>query len=277
MTTTFDSHKNLAYTSVATAPSPATSGTSLVVTTGTGSLFPTPPFNAVCWPGGGATASQANAEYVRVTAISTDTFTIVRAQEGSAAQSIGVGYQLALVTSKKVITDLENAINATLGGVLTGTLPNPGLASGSVGTTQLAAGAVGQAQLATSAITQVKHATGVTSGPTTTSATPVNLPDMSVSITTTGGDLSVLLVATISNSVGGGAILSTQLALDGGAAVSPTSESSPGAAYANCLVNAWHFSGVAAGAHTVVGQWATSAGTATAQGTSRVLIVEEVR
>lgn len=140
MTTTFDSHKNLAYSTVATAPSPATSGTSLVLAAATGALFPAPPFNAVCWPSGGATASQSNAEFVRVTAISTDTLTIIRAQEGSTAQSIGVGWQVALSATAKALTDIEGAINAALGGSLTGTLPNPGIANGAVGLTQLVAG-----------------------------------------------------------------------------------------------------------------------------------------
>ena len=37
--------KNFSYSLVATAPSPATSGTSLVVTAGQGSYFPTTPFD----------------------------------------------------------------------------------------------------------------------------------------------------------------------------------------------------------------------------------------
>ena len=102
----FDAHANFAYSTVATAPSPATSGTSLVVASGGGALFPTPPFNATVWP-----ASQqplaANAEIVRVTAISTDTLTIVRAQESSSARSIGVGDQIAATITKKTITDVE--------------------------------------------------------------------------------------------------------------------------------------------------------------------------
>ncbi len=101
----FDAHKNFAVSLVATAPSPATSGTSLVVTAGQGSRFPAVPFNAIIWPGGVATP--ANAEVVRVTAISTDTFTITRAQEGSTARTVLVGDLIAATVTAKTLTDLE--------------------------------------------------------------------------------------------------------------------------------------------------------------------------
>ncbi len=105
----FDSHLNFAYGTVATAPSPATSGTSLVLATGQGALFPAAPFNAVIWPTG-VSALSTNAEVVRVTAKSTDTLTIVRAQESSTARSVIATDQIAAAITAKTITDLENAI-----------------------------------------------------------------------------------------------------------------------------------------------------------------------
>lgn len=102
-----DSHKNFALSAVATAPSPATSGTSLVVTLGEGALFPTPPFNATVWPAGTNPIS-TNAEIVRVTAISTDTLTIIRTQEGTAARTIVVGDQIAATLTAKSLMDAEN-------------------------------------------------------------------------------------------------------------------------------------------------------------------------
>lgn len=101
-----DAHKNFAISAVATAPSPATSGTSLVVTAGHGTRFPTPPFNATVWPTG-ATPNPTNAEIVRVTAISTDTLTITRAQESTTARSIVVGDQIAATITAKTLTDAE--------------------------------------------------------------------------------------------------------------------------------------------------------------------------
>lgn len=80
--------KNFATSTVATAPSPAASGTSLVVAAGTGSRF----FVGLAsvYPAG-ATPTPANAEVVSITAISTDTLTITRAQESSSARTVVVG------------------------------------------------------------------------------------------------------------------------------------------------------------------------------------------
>lgn len=101
-----DNHLNFSYSLVATAPSPATSGTSLVVTAGQGVLFPATPFNITIWP----TASQplsTNAEIVTVTAVSTDTFTIVRTQEGTSARTVIIGDQIAATITAKTLTDVE--------------------------------------------------------------------------------------------------------------------------------------------------------------------------
>ena len=102
----FDQHKNLASSAVAVAPSPATTGTSLTVTSGQGVLFPTPPFNALISPTGvGATI--ANAEIVRVTNIVGDVFTITRIQEGTNARTVIVGDIITNVISAKTLTDVE--------------------------------------------------------------------------------------------------------------------------------------------------------------------------
>lgn len=104
-----DAHKNFAYSLVATAPSPATSGTSLVVTAGQGVLFPATPFNAVIWP----TASQpitTNAEIVTVTNISTDTLTIVRQAENTSARTVIVGDQIAATITLATLNDMEGEL-----------------------------------------------------------------------------------------------------------------------------------------------------------------------
>lgn len=106
-----DAHKNFAYSTVATAPSPATSGTSLVVQTGDGSLFPTPPFNATIWPAS-TQPTTANAEIVRVTNISTDTFTITRTQESTSARTVIIGDQISATITAKTLTDVEGVANA---------------------------------------------------------------------------------------------------------------------------------------------------------------------
>ena len=102
-----DAHKNFAESVVATAPSPASSGTSLVVAAGTGSRFPTTPFNATVCPAN-TKSNDTNAEIVRVTNISTDTFTITRAQESTPARAISVGDQIAASITTKTLTDIES-------------------------------------------------------------------------------------------------------------------------------------------------------------------------
>lgn len=104
-----DQHKNFAYSTVATAPSPASSGTSVVVASGHGARFPATPFNATIWPDG-AVPTPANAEIVRVTNISSDTLTIQRAQESTTARSVIVGDQIAATATVKTFTDIETAL-----------------------------------------------------------------------------------------------------------------------------------------------------------------------
>jgi len=113
-----DARSNFAYSTIATAPVTATAGTSLVVAAGHGTRFPAPPFNAVIWP-----ASQnpltTNAEIVRVTAVSTDTFTITRTTESSASRSVQVGDQIhAGVTSKWFNDIVEGPSSATANAIV---------------------------------------------------------------------------------------------------------------------------------------------------------------
>jgi hypothetical protein len=106
----FDQHGNLAYGIVATAPSPAGSGTSLTLQTGQGASFPDPAngaYNITIWAAG-ALPLTSNAEIARVTAKSGDTLTIVRAQEGTSARTVVVGDWVALTITSKLMTDVEN-------------------------------------------------------------------------------------------------------------------------------------------------------------------------
>jgi hypothetical protein len=110
----FDAHANFAYSVVATAPSPAGSGTSLIVATGEGALFPATPFNATIWASGEVPLT-TNATIVRVTSVVGDVLTFVRAQEGSTERSILVGDQIAATITAKTLTDVETAIPSTAG------------------------------------------------------------------------------------------------------------------------------------------------------------------
>lgn len=121
----FDAHKNFAGSTVAVAPSPPSSGTSLTVASGEGARYPAVPFNAtVCLSG--TVPTPANAEIVRVTARAGDVLTIVRAQEQSTARMILVGDVIAATITAQTLTDVEllakggdvvgpaSAINASL-------------------------------------------------------------------------------------------------------------------------------------------------------------------
>lgn len=81
--------KNWSISTVATAPSPTTSGTSLVVATGHGARFaddePAQIFPANEQP------DSANGEIVMITNIAGDTLTITREQESTTARDIQVG------------------------------------------------------------------------------------------------------------------------------------------------------------------------------------------
>lgn len=112
-----DAHKNFAQSLVATAPSPATSGISLVVTGADGAKFPATPFNATIWPAG-VQPTTTNAEIVRVTAISTDTFTIVRTQESTSARTVIIGDQISANVTVKTMTDTEKLLTGITGGSL---------------------------------------------------------------------------------------------------------------------------------------------------------------
>lgn len=103
-----DAHKNFAYTTVTSAPSPATSGTSMTVADGT--VLPAVPFNATVWVTG-ANPLNSNAEIVRVTNRSGNDLTILRAQEGSTARAIVVGDQFAATITAQTLTDAELTIS----------------------------------------------------------------------------------------------------------------------------------------------------------------------
>lgn len=105
----YDSHYNLAYSTVAVAPSPATTGTQLTLATGNGANFSPGTYNATVWPANTA-PTVANAEVVRVTGKSGDILQITRTQEGSTARSIQVGDQISSSMTAKTFTDVENKL-----------------------------------------------------------------------------------------------------------------------------------------------------------------------
>lgn len=98
--------KNFADSLVATAPSPATSGTSLVVTAADGSKFYVG--KAFIAPAN-ARPSTSNTEVVNITAIATDTLTIQRAQESSSARTVVTGDRIYQGLTAAIMDQLSNS------------------------------------------------------------------------------------------------------------------------------------------------------------------------
>lgn len=86
--------KDFATSTVLTAPSTPTGGTSLVVQSGHGARFPSAPFYVVAHPPS-EFPTLDNAEKLLVTNKSTDTFTITRAQGDTTAKSIEAGWRIS--------------------------------------------------------------------------------------------------------------------------------------------------------------------------------------
>lgn len=86
--------KDFATSTVLTAPSTPTAGTSLVVQSGHGARFPSTPFYVTVHPPS-EFPTLDNAEKLLVTAKSTDTFTITRAQGDTTAKSIEAGWRIS--------------------------------------------------------------------------------------------------------------------------------------------------------------------------------------
>lgn len=106
--------KNLSLSLVATAPTPATTGTSLVLESGTGSRFPNTDdesFYVTAMPPG-ENPHIENSEILKVIDITGDTITMVREQRGSTAKSIGVGWIIVNGVYAEDVSGILEALDA---------------------------------------------------------------------------------------------------------------------------------------------------------------------
>jgi hypothetical protein len=106
-----DAYKNLAIGSVLTAPSPAASGTTLVLNAGQGAYFPAAPFDVTIWPSS-SYPSPTNAEVARCTAKVTDTLTLTR---GTPARTVLVGDLVAATFTETFVAAVQDASNHNAG------------------------------------------------------------------------------------------------------------------------------------------------------------------
>ena len=109
----FDAHGNFGISYVSVPPSPAASGTSLKLRPGDIATFPSPPpFNIAVWPLNTVATRHCTAEVIRVTAVSGDTLTVLRKQEGECcSDSIVAGDQGRCCHHRQDrLSDIEEAI-----------------------------------------------------------------------------------------------------------------------------------------------------------------------
>jgi len=133
------------------------------------------------------------------------------------------------------------------------------------------------AKLAPNAVHQIVAAVGSTNNPTTTSTSFVDMPDLTVSITTGASALLIHLMCTVQvSSVG--AFADLQINVDGGD-VGPIAQVSAAATNQVLVASmAYFIPAVSLAGHVVKVRWrAPSGGTLTATWTYRTLIVEEVK
>lgn len=122
--------KNASWSVVAVAPSPATSGLTLTVSSGHGSRFAVGR-PAILYPSGEAPLGD-NFEIVDVTDITGDVLTIVRTQESTAARTVLVGDQIAQTFTAGEMTRLESAISALQAAWAQVSVPASSTAAGTV-------------------------------------------------------------------------------------------------------------------------------------------------
>jgi len=237
-----DPVRNFAISRVATAPSPATTGTTLVLDEGDGALFPAPAtsgaFNVVIYPNGEQPDS-TNAEIVRVTGRTADTLTIQREQEGTSARTIAVGDIVMLGITAKMVEDLSTAVTDVI--TEDDVLDEDNMASNS--DTKLATQQSIKAYIDTGKA-GASYTGFITSNTTTTSTTGIQVGSAQVTIKTKGGPICMMGSAVLSNSVNTARLsfdIDGTMQSDNSLTSSSTSE----------VVVASSYKAVSAGSHTI--------------------------
>lgn len=151
------------------------------------------------------------------------------------------------------------------------------IAANAVDTAEINALAVTTAKIAANAVTQTGSASGSSGQITTTSTTAVDMTDMTVTFTTTGGPLLCWFSgSTYNNTVSGSNNFS--LRLDSGADSFGIAVNFPAASILTSIAMIAIFTGVSAASHTVKARWSTAASqTATMFSNQRYLIVQELK
>ena len=102
--------KDFATGTVLTAPTPATSGTTLVLNSGEGAYMPATPFYATAHPPA-VFPTVYNSEKVKVTNVSGDTLTIERGISGISAKSIEIGWRISNTLFKRDVAPIKVTVS----------------------------------------------------------------------------------------------------------------------------------------------------------------------
>lgn len=140
---------------------------------------------------------------------------------------------------------------------------------------RIANGAVTTDAIAMSATAQVGLIAGSTSTPITTSTTFVDMPDMSITLTTYGGDLLCWLTCAFQYNTAGG-VPYIAFSLDGAGEAGGMTAQPYAPSAITSATTFWKYS-AAAGSHTVKGRWQISMGQLNGYGTIRHLMVLEIK
>ena len=102
--------KDFATGTVLTAPTPATSGTTLVLNSGEGAYMPATPFYATVHPPA-VFPTVGSSEKVKVTGVSGDTLTIERSMSGISAKAIESGWRISNTLFKRDVAPIKVAVS----------------------------------------------------------------------------------------------------------------------------------------------------------------------
>jgi hypothetical protein len=157
-----------------------------------------------------------------------------------------------------------------------GSIPGSALADGSITSAKIADGTIAMADLAAGATYQVLLALGATANPSTTSTTPVDMAEMTITGTFNGGQVVVFLVTQVSQSALGNGVGLT-FNYDGSGSGRLYSYTT-GVAGQVMVLNIQESVGALTGSHTIKGQYqAVGGGTATLSGTIRSMFAIEFK
>jgi hypothetical protein len=180
------------------------------------------------------------------------------------------------------ITGADIATNTIVGSnIAPQTIVGGNLVDGTVGSQQITDGGVATVDLAANAVTQARFLTGTTANPTTTSATLVDLPEVTLTFTSGGtAAVSTQVLIWLSGSFYDStvsAICTFGINIDS-ADVIIAPICAPGAGTGFIFIpTVIYLTTLAPGAHTIKGRWSTNAGTLTCNQAQRVMSILELR